>query len=340
MTKKILILNNIGSPDSPSPEDVGHYLQRFLMDKEVIPLPWPLRWFLVNVLIVPKRKQASAEKYHKIWTEEGSPLTVWTEKLRQKWSSQAGPEWVIETGMKFGSPTLEELFRRYQQEQKNHPEQTYEFVLFPMYPQYAEATTGSAHRKAQRWMRELGLRGNLKSVAPFYDQNSFLSVSVEKIRKTLSPQDYVLFSYHGLPEQQIKKKSGCLATANCCLQPEACAKGCYRAQCFKTTELMVQRLGLADHQYSSSFQSRLGRAKWIGPSTDDEMKRLVANGVKSLKVVCPSFVSDCLETLEEIGIGLREDFFKEGGSSFELIPCVNDDWDFPKEELKILDLPL
>lgn len=301
---KTVILVNVGTPDSFEPEDVGNYLQEFLMDKNIITIPRPFRDILVKLIIVPKRKFRSSEKYKKIWTPEGSPLMVHSRNLKTKLEAFLGDGWQVLLGMQVGNPALKDVIRK-----------SSEIYFCPLYPQYATATTGGALEvlaDSAQWI-----------LKPFYKEPWFIKALADRIRASLKPQDHLLLSYHGLPVQQIKAHHpSCYLTDNCCEQAHACEKNCYRAQCLQTTRLLQAELGIS--QVSTSFQSRLGRAQWIEPSTESVTRQLAHDGVKHLKVACPAFVADCLETLEEIGIELKQQFLSDGGESFELIPAIND----------------
>lgn len=301
---KTVILVNVGTPQTPEAKDVGIYLNEFLMDENIISIPRPFRDFLVKVLIVPRRQHSSSEKYKKIWTPQGSPLMVESEKLKNKLQIELGPEWKVQIAMQVGKPNLKEVLKDVD-----------EVYFCPLYPQFASATTGGALKSIQN--------KKAKILKPFYSEPWFIQSVAGQIRKKLKPTDHLLLSYHGLPISQLKQKNSfCYASANCCEPPAACENNCYKAQCLKTTQLLQTELS---HQnISTGFQSRLGRAKWIEPSTESVMVDLVQKGVKHLKVACPSFVADCLETLEEIGLELRSEFLQLGGESFELISCVND----------------
>lgn len=307
---KTVILTNVGTPQSTDPKDVGIYLREFLMDENIISIPRPWRDFLVKVLIVPKRKYSSAEKYKRIWTEKGSPLMVETLDLVERMQNQLGSEWKIEIGMQIGRPSLKEAVEKAIRANS-------EIYFLPLYPQFATATTGGALKALKSWGVQVKA-----SLGPFYHEEWFIEAQAQLIRERLKPGDHLLLSYHGLPISQLKAhKSDCYEKPNCCQMPSACLRNCYRAQCLQTSELLKKQLQLSE--VSIGFQSRLGRAKWIEPSTTQVVDELLAQGVQHLKVACPSFVSDCLETLEEIGLELKDHFLKNGGKSFELIPCVN-----------------
>lgn len=318
MSRIGIILNNIGTPESPHPRDVGSYLSEFLMDPNVITLPYPFRFFLVKALIVPLRSRTSGKKYKSIWTDEGSPLLVYTEKLKTKLQAELGPDYSVKIGMRYGKPSIQQAVKELEQEN------IHKVIFAPLYPQYAEATTGSN----VSYFKKLTAKSHFNSyvLPPFFAKDYFLNPQTEIIKASLAdtPCDHLLFSYHGLPEDQVKKVQGCLENASCCQRKEACDLNCYKAQCHRTSEALAKRLGLPPDKWSTSFQSRLGPAKWIGPATTDEVQRLSQNGIKRLTVACPAFVTDCLETLEEINIELRHLFLSSGGESFTQTPCLND----------------
>lgn len=325
-----LILNNIGTPESPEPKDVKIYLDEFLMDPDVIGLPFPLRWLLVKGLITPRRSHKSAEKYQAVWMKEGSPLMVYSRGFAERLQTELGSDWIVEIGMRYGNPSLSAAL------EKLRDEGVKKLVLAPLFPQYAEATTGSAVKETKRLLSEMKWNVPLKIVPPFYNRREFLSAQAELLIPQLKSSEHVLFSFHGLPESQVRQNEGCLKSSDCCDRPSACAMNCYRAQCVQTARGLADLLGLPKEKWSLSFQSRLGPAKWIGPSTDDRLQELAQQKVKSLMVACPAFVADCLETLEEIGLGGKEDFLKWGGLEFQLVPCVNQEMSWVRGFKEIL----
>lgn len=290
---KYLILNQLGTPDAATPEAVGRYLSEFLMDRNVIGLPRPFRDILVKIGIVPRRKFASAKKYHEIWDKDGSPLAKHTKNQAEILQKELGPEWKVIVGMRYGNPSLKDALAQISKGES--------FVFLPLYPHWAQATVGSAIEK----IKELHPH-QIQIIEPFFEKDWFLKAKAEIIQKHLKPEDHLLLSYHGLPVSQEKRS------------PIS-----YQAQCLKTTELLKKRLSHPPEKIISGFQSRVGVTKWIEPFTDAQVALLAEQGVKHLKVACPSFVADCLETLEEIAIGLKADFLAKGGESFELIPCLN-----------------
>lgn len=304
---KLLILNQLGTPNSPSPRDVGIYLDEFLMDKNIISLPYPLRLILVKIGIVPRRRYSSAEKYKKVWTSEGSPLAINTFALEKAVQQKLKTDWKVVSTMRYGDPSLSSVLKM------ENLSQYSQIIFLPLYPQFAQATVGSAVEKFYEVLKELKYNdlAKIQVVPPFFDQTWYIKAQAELIKPYVAQQDHLLLSFHGIPLSQERK-----------------SKISYHQQCLKTSELLAQSLNLNSQQFSVSFQSRVGVAKWLEPSTEFLTAQLAQSGVKNLKVACPSFVADCLETIEEIGMELKETFIKNGGESFELIPCMNANFHF------------
>ncbi len=328
--KRVLILLNLGTPDDPGPEAVGRYLREFLMDGRVLDIPWPMRWFLVNCVIVPKRRYASSELYRSIWGESASPLLTHLKDLGDGLRCYLKEhtnerELEVKIAMRYGSPSILSVLKEVQTD-------VGEIIVFPLYPQYAESTTLSSIEECKRVVRKLDLKMPLKFVPPFYEHRAFVEPTAAKIREVWrrDQPEHLLMSFHGLPERHVRRTdlSGgkhCLVKNDCCDEIVAANRNCYRAQCFASARAIALAAGLAPHEYSVAFQSRLGRAAWIGPSTESAIAALGKQGVRHLAVTCPSFVSDCLETLEEIGIRGAEIFRENGGENFIRIDCLNSD---------------
>lgn len=324
-----ILLINLGTPDTPTTGAVRKYLKEFLSDPLVIDIPAPARWLLVHGLILPFRSPKSAAAYQKIWGPEGSPLLHYTQELAEKIRAQLGPEPVVEVGMRYGQPSLASACK------KLLDRGIKKMIVVPLYPQYADSSTGSSLQEVERITRSWP--GAVRLVPPFYDHPGFIESWVEVGQPILDRvrPDHVLFSFHSLPERQIKNHAGCLETPDCCTRP--IPEHCYRSQCFATARLTAQGLHLKESNYSISFQSRLGRTPWIKPYTDLLLAELAQQGKKKLVVFCPSFVADCLETLEEIGIRGRETFLNHGGETLELIPSLNVHPTWVKALAKIID---
>ncbi|KAB2807069.1 ferrochelatase [Phaeocystidibacter luteus] len=324
--KSVAMLVNLGSPDSTEVKDVKRYLGEFLMDGRVIDVPYLLRAFLVKGIILNTRPKKSAEAYKSIWWENGSPLIVLSERLQEK--VQAHSEVKVELAMRYGNPSITETLKRIKSE---NPDLENLFVI-PLYPHYAMSSYETVVERV-REVAESEMPGiNLDFQEPFYDDDQYIDILAKSIKPALeTPFTKVLFSYHGVPERHIKKGD---VTGNHCLKEGCCqtkspahAK-CYRHQCFETTRLVAEKLGLKEDQFSVSFQSRLGRDPWLTPFTDATLKEYGHQGMERLVVVCPAFVSDCLETLEEIQVEGVHDFLGAGGKAIEVVPCLNDreDW--------------
>lgn len=322
MNKGILLVN-LGSPDSPEPKDVKKYLGEFLMDERVIDIPYTARALLVRGIILKTRPKASAAAYKKIWWEEGSPLIVISERLQDKIQKQVDVP--VALAMRYGSMTilkgLQELVDK----------GVDEVLLFPLYPQFAMATTETILVKAQE-IKEMHFPNlKIESVPAFYNKPDYIEVLSNSIKNHLQGKKYehLLFSYHGVPERHIRKSdvtnSHCKIDGSCCKTPSKAHEFCYRHQCLEVTRLVAEKLKLKEGTYSTSFQSRLGFDPWLQPYTDRTIERLGKQGVKNMAIVTPAFVSDCLETLEEIAMEGKEIFHEMGGNEFTTIPCLNDD---------------
>lgn len=313
---------NLGSPDSTSVKDLRKYLGEFLMDERVIDVPLVLRWLLVKGIIVPFRSPKSAKAYRSIWTKEGSPLLVITRALRE--ALQQSVDEPVEIAMRYGNPTPEHAFERLVEKVPGLEE----VIAVPLYPHYAMSSYETAVEQAKKVHAEKKYPFRLSFVAPYYNEPEYLNALAESIRPYLEADyDHILFSYHGVPERHIRKGditgSHCLKTNECCSVASPAHSRCYRHQCLETTRLVSERLGLPKEKFSFSFQSRLGQDAWLKPYTAARLEAMPGENIKKLLVVCPAFVSDCLETLEEIAEEGRESFIHAGGESFTMIPCLN-----------------
>lgn len=323
MTKRAVLLVNLGSPDSTSVADVRRYLREFLGDERVLDMPAALRWLLLEGIILRTRPKRTAHAYGAIWTPEGSPLIRTSFSVRDKLAAALGPSAPVYVAMRYGRPSIATVMAQLA------ADKVQEVLLIPQYPHYAmaswETVVAKVHAEAARV--DPGLRVNC--VLPFYSDPDYIealhAVSAPYFAR---PHDYVLFSYHGLPVRHLKKadssRAHCTLLKDCCTCPSPQHATCYRAQVFATTRALVQRAGLAPERYSVSFQSRLAGEPWLEPYTDHEFKRLPDAGIKKLLVLCPAFVADCLETLEEISITGKKTFLQAGGETFAQIPCLND----------------
>lgn len=312
---------NLGSPDSTSTKDVRKYLNEFLMDGRVIDMPYFKRLLLVKGIIVPFRAPKSAEAYKTIWTDKGSPLVVMTKALQAALQSKFHEP--VEIAMRYGNPSAKEGLDKLQARQPALEE----VVAVPLYPHYAMSSFETAVEEVRETHEKSNYRFPIKFVKPYYDDHGYINALAESIRPYLMEDyDQILFSYHGVPARHIRKSDTtgkhCLQVANCCDVASEAHKHCYRHQCFTTTRLVTEKLNIPKSKFSVAFQSRLGKG-WLEPFTDKRLEALPKEGVKKLLILCPAFVSDCLETLEEIEIRGKEIFMEAGGESYKMIPCLN-----------------
>jgi ferrochelatase len=321
MSKQAVLLVNLGSPDSPTVPDVRKYLREFLMDGRVLDAPYPIRFGIVHFAILPKRPKDSAHAYQSIWTPEGSPLVVTSKNVQRKLQERLAIP--VELAMRYQNPSIESAIN-----ELNYLGVT-ETLLIPLFPHYAMSSYETAVVRVREVAAKLALQMTIKVAPPYYNEPNYIDALVASADAYLqSDYDHLLFSFHGLPERHLRKSDTtschCLKVKNCCEVESPAHATCYRAQCFKTVKAFVKAAGVPDGKYSVAFQSRLGRDPWLMPYTDKEIERLAQSGVKKLLVICPAFVSDCLETLEEIGMRGRETFLAAGGSEFTMIPCLNE----------------
>jgi protoporphyrin/coproporphyrin ferrochelatase len=323
MPKKGLLLVNLGTPDAPEPGPVRRYLREFLNDARVVDIHPVGRWLLLNLIILPLRPARSAEAYRKVWTQAGSPLLVHSRALAAAVTERLRGEYEVELAMRYGNPSLPAAVKALRARGVD------EFLVLPLYPHEAASSSSSTLARAYEVLAESWDVAPVRAVPAFHAHPGFLDAFAEVARPVISQAraDHVLFSYHGLPERHMRKSDAsgrhCLASAGCCEVLTDVNRHCYRAQCFATTRALAERLGLAHGGYTLSFQSRLGRTPWIKPYTDLVLPELAKQGVKRLAVMCPAFVADCLETLEEIGLRAQEQFLQCGGESLTLVPSLN-----------------
>ena len=321
--KKGILLVNLGSPDSPQPKDVKKYLGEFLMDERVIDVPFWARTLLVKGIILNTRPKASAAAYKKIWWDEGSPLIVLSERLQHKIQQQVDVP--VSLAMRYGNMTIKKGL------QELVDKGVEKVLLFPLYPQFAMATTETIVVLTEE-IRKLHFPNiKIDTIPAFYNKPDYIKVLANSIVRHLKNVTYehLLFSYHGVPERHIRKrditKSHCKIDGSCCKTTSSAHEFCYRHQCFEVTRLVAEALQLKENSFSTSFQSRLGFDPWLQPYTDRTIERLGKQGIKNMAIVTPAFVSDCLETLEEIAMEGMEIFHEVGGKNFKTIPCLNDD---------------
>ncbi len=327
MPKKALLLVNLGSPDSYNADDVKVYLREFLMDERVIDKPYWLRYLLIEGIILKTRPAKSGAAYESIWWDEGSPLIVLSKQLQK--AVQAVCDIPVGLGMRYGNPSIEFGI---QQLVDAHPDLD-EIKLVPLYPHYAMSSYETVVVKAREVVEQKFKHIKLSFKEAFYHDADYLDALARSIKPSLEKDyDHLLFSYHGIPERHVQisdvTKSHCLKVEDCCSKDSPAHLTCYRHQVLETTKEVIKRLNIPEGKYSNSFQSRLGRDPWLQPFSDVVINELPAKGIKKLVVVCPAFVSDCLETIEEIGMEARKEFLAQGGEEFTLVPCLNanEDW--------------
>jgi ferrochelatase len=319
--RKAILLMNLGSPDSTAVKDVRNYLNQFLMDKRVIDMPFITRALLVRGIIVPFRAPKSAEAYKTIWTDEGSPLIVLTRQLQAALCQEL--EEPVAIAMRYGNPSPR---KAYEELLAAHP-LLEEIIAIPLYPHYAMSSYETAVEYAREQYAQEKYKFKLIFIRPFYNDLAYIQSLALNMRPWLDKEyDHILFSYHGIPERHVRKTditcNHCLTTANCCETVSPAHAYCYRHQVLTTTRLVTKQLGIPANKFSISFQSRLGKG-WLQPFTDIRLEQMPGEGIKKLLVICPAFVSDCLETLEEIEERGRETFMQAGGEEYHMIPCLN-----------------
>jgi ferrochelatase len=320
MSKGILLVN-LGSPNSTAVSDVREYLREFLMDGRVLDAPWPIRFCVVHFSILPSRPKESAHAYEKIWTPEGSPLIVASRNVQKKLQTRLDVP--VELAMRYQNPSIESAVRKLKDAKVD------EVLLIPLFPHYAMSSYETAVVRVQEVAAQIAPGMRVTVQPPYYDQPDYIEALAATAQNDLQAgYDHLLFSFHGIPERHLKKSDPtgchCLASENCCDVASPAHATCYRAQCFKTVAAFVAKTGVPKQKYSVSFQSRLGKDPWLKPYTDFELAELPKRGVNKILVICPAFVSDCLETIEEIGLRGKETFLEAGGKEFKQIPCLNE----------------
>ncbi len=327
--EKIALLINLGSPESTKVKDIRKYLDEFLMDERVIDLAYWKRALIVKGIILNFRPKKSAKAYQSIWWEEGSPLIVISKRMQEKVQKHA--DIPVHLAMRYGNPSINSVLKEVHANYSGLKE----ILLIPLYPHYAMSSYETVVAKTIEELAKISHDIKLNIMPPFYDNKDYINLLAKSIEKyNPSSYDRVLFSYHGIPERHVKKSdpSGehCLTVANCCEKNHPCHKFCYRHQTLSTTKFVASELNLEKNKYSTSYQSRLGNNPWLEPFTDKTLTLLPSQGVKKLLIICPAFVSDCLETLEEIALEGKEIFMQNGGEIFKVVPCLNDDEDWAK----------
>lgn len=319
-----VLIVNLGTPDTPNVPDVRKYLREFLMDARVIDIPYTNRWLLINLIIAPFRSPKSAKVYRELWTEQGSPLKIYGERNEKQLQEALGNQYVVKLAMRYQNPSIEKSLKELQAMGLS------KIIVVPFFPQYASASTGSVYEEVMRVIGQWLVIPQLRFVNYFYNHPKFIKAFADNGRKYLEKgnYEYVVFSYHGLPERQMTKADctghTCKLDNTCCSTIHAFNQHCYRASCYETTRLLVKELGLKEGTYTTSFQSRLGKEPWIQPYTDNVVKELAQQGIKRVLAYSPAFVADCLETTIEVAEEYREMFEEQGGEHWQLVESLND----------------
>lgn len=331
MKSKAVVLINVGTPDQARKRDVKRYLTEFLNDRRVIDIPWLARKILVNLIIVPFRAAKSTKLYQRLWTSEGSPLLIYLESLVKKLNDRTPKDFTFFGAMRYGNPSMDDVIKKLTMEDFD------EWIVFPLYPQYASSTTGTVQEAFMTALNDLEYMPPVRFVGQFYDHAAFLNAFESKILKEKPEKyDHILFSYHGLPDRHLEKIHPGRKVKGCSCKeaiPEHGRK-CYKATCYETTRRLAAKLNLVPEKYSVAFQSRLSK-NWLSPFSDDRIVELAESGVKRLLVVAPSFIADCLETTIEIGEDYNLLFQSKGGEQLTLVESLNDDDEWVEAVLKI-----
>lgn len=317
-----VLLVNLGTPDSTATGDVRKYLREFLMDGRVVDFPFIPRWMLVNLIIAPFRAPKSAAEYRKLFTERGSPLMFHTQDLKDKLVQKLDPDkFIVSMAMRYQTPSIKNGLKELMNAKVK------KIIVLPLFPQYASATNGSVMDKVMDIARGWQIIPEITMISNFIDHPLFLEAWAEQGRGAMQKESYdrFLFSYHGLPERQIRKGSveGYCKLGACCSKYGPKNQFCYRAQCYQTTRLLAEKLGLPEEKVLTCFQSRLGKDPWIKPYTEDIIKEFAKEGIKKVLVFSPAFVADCLETTVEVGEEYKEQFEELGGEHWDLVPSLN-----------------
>jgi ferrochelatase len=305
-----ILLVNLGSPEAPTTAAVRRYLAEFLWDPRVVEIPRPLWWLLLHGVILRTRPRQSAAKYASIWQPEGSPLLVWSGRQARRLAGDLGERGhpvLVRSAMRYGRPSIAEGLDALRASGVTR------VLVLPLYPQYAAATTASVVDAVADWARRARRLPELRFVNQYADHAGYLDALARSVREHWQREgrgERLLMSFHGLPARTLELGDP------------------YHCQCLKTARLLAERLGLARGEWIVSFQSRLGRARWLEPYTDPTVRRLAGEGIRRLDAICPGFTADNLETLEEVAMEVRDAFLSCGGERFSYIPCLNDrdDW--------------
>jgi len=328
MKKKGVLILNLGTPDSPSVKDVRVYLREFLNDPRVIDVHWLKRLLLVNLFIVPFRAPKSAKEYQKLFKvcNGKSPILAYGKNLKNKLNKLSNNDFDVELAMRYGNPSMDSVLEKMSKENYD------ELYIFPLYPQYASASSGSTIEKAFRIINRWWVIPEVKVIGQFYNNINYIDCIINRSKQfNISKYDHIVFSYHGIPERHVNK----VYQDNTICAEHSCEDGiddsnthCYKATCYETTKILAEKLALDPTRLTTSFQSRLGKTPWITPYTDQTIEKLGKDGNKNILMFSPAFVSDCLETIIEIGEEYSNLFKEHGGEKLDMVPSLNDEDDW------------
>ena len=316
-----VLLINLGSPKELTKKSVKEYLRVFLSDDYVLDIPKILQQLILRLFILPFRPKNTLEAYELIWTPEGSPLILSTKSIAKKLSKKTG--WDVNYAMRYEDPSIEKALVNFNSKGIN------KIIVISLYPHNAMATTITTEMETRIVANKISENFELIFTKPFFDNEIYINTLSNSIKPYLekSSFDKIIFSYHGIPKRQAKKtdETGehCFSTGNCCEIESEGSKDCYRSHTRIASDLTAKKLGLSEDQWEVAYQSRLGPG-WLTPFTDRRLAELPEEGKENIAILCPSFISDCLETLEEIDIRGRKTFFDAGGRNMTYIPCLND----------------
>ena len=321
MIKKGVLLVNLGTPDEPTWGGLRRYLNQFLTDRRVIDLPWFFRNLLFKGIVVPIRSRKVSKLYKELWIEEGSPLKVYGNRVTQGVQEELGSEYHVELAMRYQNPSIPSAIDRLTKHNVS------EIIVFPLFPQYASATTGSIFEEVMRVVSRKELIPSVQMINSYYNHPEVISLYAEKAKKyNLEEYDHFVFSFHGVPKRYLKKENNyCQCNTVCCQSIGAENQFCYSAQCHQTAFLIAQELGIPKDRMTISYQSRFGPEEWIQPYTDKVLEEQLEKGNKNILCFSPAFVADCLETTIEIGVEYKEEFVHDGGERLDLVESLNDD---------------
>ena len=319
-----VLLANLGTPDAPTRGAVYRYLKEFLLDPRVIDIPAVPRNLLVRGIIAPFRSGKSAKEYKKLWTEKGSPLKFHGVTVEKGVQDLLGDDYIVKLAMRYQSPSIETAMAAFKKEYVD------EIIVFPMFPQYASATTGSVHEEVMRLLSKEFMIPAVKMINSYHLNEDIIKIFADNARKhDLDKMDHVLFSFHGIPQRHMRKAdptgAHCQKRENCCSIACKANKSCYSHQCHETAHAIARELNLPKEKYTICYQSRLGNDPWVQPYTTDILKARAEDGHKNMLVFSAAFVADCLETIVEIGEEYQEDWEELGGEHLYLVDSLNDD---------------